>query len=149
MPAGAGGRGCKGRGLGFDSKVRRTRDKQKGSCSLHFSLGPELGFFSLHALPASTSVSPPSAASHMCKRNSNTIIEAADSYTFTSLLRLCTHRRSGADGRVVHALLLTCLSPILTNVYVGTALVNMYSKCGMLEDAYNTFVRMPHATVFT
>lgn len=68
-----------------------------------------------------------------------------DNITFVSILDACATEGALAEGRVMHALVLD--SEFESNVVVGTALVNMYSKCAKLEDARSVFNIMPQRDV--
>lgn len=62
-------------------------------------------------------------------------------FTFTFVLPACAGARSAADGRKIHEDVVrwNCES----NVFVGTALVDMYGKCGEIRSARQVFDRMP------
>ncbi|XP_052151945.1 pentatricopeptide repeat-containing protein At2g13600-like [Oryza glaberrima] len=57
--------------------------------------------------------------------------------TFPALLHACATIGTIEQGKMVHALL--CKTPFESNGYVGTALVDMYSKCGCVSDARAAF----------
>eukprot|EP00268_Persea_americana_P016162 TRINITY_DN17657_c1_g1_i4.p1 TRINITY_DN17657_c1_g1~~TRINITY_DN17657_c1_g1_i4.p1 ORF type:complete len:211 (+),score=22.55 TRINITY_DN17657_c1_g1_i4:81-713(+) len=62
-------------------------------------------------------------------------------FTFTFVLPACAGARSVLDGRKVHddVVRWNCES----NVFVATALVDMYGKCGEIEAARQVFDKMP------
>jgi len=64
-----------------------------------------------------------------------------DSFTFVQLLNACTSLQALEHGRHAHEqiLQLGCES----NVFVGNSLVDMYAKCGSLEEASRVFNKMP------
>ncbi|XP_003581113.3 pentatricopeptide repeat-containing protein At2g13600 [Brachypodium distachyon] len=57
--------------------------------------------------------------------------------TFPTLLHACGTVGTIEQGKMVHAHL--CKTPFESNGYVGTALVDMYSKCGCVSDALDAF----------
>uniref|UniRef100_J3LWZ4 Pentatricopeptide repeat-containing protein n=2 Tax=Oryza brachyantha TaxID=4533 RepID=J3LWZ4_ORYBR len=57
--------------------------------------------------------------------------------TFPALLHACATIGTIEQGKMVHAHL--CKTPFESNGYVGTALVDMYSKCGCVSDARTAF----------
>ncbi|QCD83137.1 pentatricopeptide repeat-containing protein At2g13600-like [Vigna unguiculata] len=57
--------------------------------------------------------------------------------TFSVLFRACSCLCSFRQGQLLHAHLIK--TPFQENVYVGTALVDFYSKCGHLADAQSSF----------
>lgn len=64
-----------------------------------------------------------------------------DDITYISVLSACVNEAALAEGKQLHSRVVSC--GFESNVVVGTALVNMYAKCGILEDAWRTFYRMP------
>ncbi|EFJ17310.1 hypothetical protein SELMODRAFT_114873 [Selaginella moellendorffii] len=62
-----------------------------------------------------------------------------------STLAACSGAKDLALGKAIHARI---LSPDLRkSVFVGTALLNMYAKCGAIKQARAVFDRMPHKDV--
>ncbi|XP_024543129.1 pentatricopeptide repeat-containing protein At1g74600, chloroplastic [Selaginella moellendorffii] len=62
-----------------------------------------------------------------------------------STLAACSGAKDLALGMAIHARI---LSPDLRkSVFVGTALLNMYAKCGAIEQARAVFDQMPHKDV--
>ncbi|KAJ7551471.1 hypothetical protein O6H91_06G016700 [Diphasiastrum complanatum] len=68
-----------------------------------------------------------------------------DQITFVCALDACAGLTALAEGQVIHTAVVGC--GYEGNVTVGTALVNMYGKCGDLEDARGVFDKMPHRNV--
>ncbi|KAJ7558177.1 hypothetical protein O6H91_04G027400 [Diphasiastrum complanatum] len=62
--------------------------------------------------------------------------------TFMGALTACGSIESLAMGRLVHAQVLE--SKWESDVFVGNCLVDMYCKCGSIEDAYRVFKGMPN-----
>ncbi|XP_071732617.1 pentatricopeptide repeat-containing protein At2g22070-like [Rutidosis leptorrhynchoides] len=58
--------------------------------------------------------------------------------TFSSLFHACSCLGSLRMGQLLHAQ--SAKTPLAHNVYVGTALVDMYSKCGNIIDAKLSFI---------
>eukprot|EP01018_Ginkgo_biloba_P003535 Gb_32077 [translate_table: standard] len=64
-----------------------------------------------------------------------------DSETYASLLQACTHTQALKKGKQVHTHMLE--AGMKPNIFLGTKLVIMYSKCGSLIDARHVFDKMP------
>lgn len=62
-------------------------------------------------------------------------------FVYASILIACAHKAALADGKRIHARARS--NGFESDVAVGSGLINMYSKCGTLEDAYGTFTNMP------
>lgn len=71
----------------------------------------------------------------------------ADKVTMTSLVLACTHLGALEVGKWLHAY--TKREGIEMDVVLGTALVDMYAKCGCVENAVEMFDEMPHKNVMT
>ncbi|OVA05125.1 Pentatricopeptide repeat [Macleaya cordata] len=70
-----------------------------------------------------------------------------DEKTVVSLLSACACLSELRLGRLVHNFIIE--RNIRFDVFVGTALVNMYAKCGSLEEAMVTFHKLDYKDVFT
>eukprot|EP01018_Ginkgo_biloba_P009691 Gb_04616 [translate_table: standard] len=68
-----------------------------------------------------------------------------DKFTFSSILKACASLVSLEQGKQAHAHLIR--NGFDSDVFVGSALVDMYAKCGNIEDAQNLFVKMPNKNV--
>ncbi|KAJ7561515.1 hypothetical protein O6H91_03G031200 [Diphasiastrum complanatum] len=68
-----------------------------------------------------------------------------DRVTFICALDACASAAALEKGHGIHGAIVEC--GYEEQVVVGTALVNMYGKCGSLEDARSVFDRMPHRNV--
>ncbi|KAF3976250.1 hypothetical protein CMV_000568 [Castanea mollissima] len=68
-----------------------------------------------------------------------------DSFTFSSILTVCSRLVAIEQGEQIHAQIIK--SGFLSEVVVGTALINMYSKCGSIEKATKAFVEMDTRTM--
>ncbi|MCD7455964.1 hypothetical protein HAX54_030297 [Datura stramonium] len=68
-------------------------------------------------------------------------------YTLISNLRSCASLLDFSLGKQVHAHVVK--ADLSGNIYVGTALVDMYAKCGRLDDAEAIFYRLSEKDVFT
>ncbi|KAL3830473.1 hypothetical protein ACJIZ3_019275 [Penstemon smallii] len=62
-------------------------------------------------------------------------------FTYSSALKACAKLENITHGRLIHSSINK--SPALSNVFVGSALVHMYSKCGYLLEAVQVFDSMP------
>ena len=67
---------------------------------------------------------------------------SADHATFASVLRASANLASLSLGRQLHSSLIR--SGFMSNVFSGSALLDMYAKCGSLKDALQTFQEMPN-----
>eukprot|EP01018_Ginkgo_biloba_P008645 Gb_28764 [translate_table: standard] len=68
-----------------------------------------------------------------------------DKFTFTSVLRACASLTAVAEGKQVHSLIIK--TGLEANVFVESALVDMYAKCGSTKDARQVFDKMPERNV--
>ncbi|XP_057854814.2 pentatricopeptide repeat-containing protein At1g11290, chloroplastic-like [Cryptomeria japonica] len=68
-----------------------------------------------------------------------------DSITFASIFQACAKMRALEQGIDIHQSIKD--REILSNVVVGTALVDMYSKCGSIDKACELFGKMPQRNV--
>ncbi|XXG65877.1 hypothetical protein AAC387_Pa05g3477 [Persea americana] len=71
----------------------------------------------------------------------------ADEKTVVSVLSACASLSNLQFGRLVHQFILRM--NIKIDDFVGTALVDMYAKCGSLEEAVSTFHKLKCRDVFT
>lgn len=60
-----------------------------------------------------------------------------DNVTFVSILDACAAEGALEKGMLIHTLVLD--SGVASDIVVGTALVNVYNKCGKLGDAHSVF----------
>lgn len=70
-----------------------------------------------------------------------------DLYTFSSILTVCSNLVALEQGEQFHAQ--TIKTGFLSDVVVGTALVNMYNKCGSIGRASRAFVEMSTRTLIS
>ncbi|KAL5777466.1 hypothetical protein ACOSP7_010392 [Xanthoceras sorbifolium] len=70
-----------------------------------------------------------------------------DLYTFSSVLTVCSRLVALEQGEQTHAQILK--TGFLSDVVVGTALVNMYNKCGSIERGSKAFVEMSMRTLIS
>ncbi|XAR52058.1 hypothetical protein NMG60_11006908 [Bertholletia excelsa] len=68
-----------------------------------------------------------------------------DAATFASILRALASLASLTLGKQFHSLIIR--SGFVSNVFSGSALVDMYAKCGSINDAVQTFQEMPDRNV--
>ncbi|KAH0658278.1 hypothetical protein KY289_027026 [Solanum tuberosum] len=64
----------------------------------------------------------------------------SDSFTLSNILISCSMTESYDLGSAIHGEMIK--KPIQNNIALQSALVTMYSKCGMLKDALDVFSRM-------
>jgi len=67
--------------------------------------------------------------------------------TFIQVIKVCAPLRTLEDGTLVHKQLIQTGSE--SGVFVGSRLVDMYAKCGSIEDAWRVFNKMPSQNVVT
>ncbi|KAG0529644.1 hypothetical protein BDA96_05G115800 [Sorghum bicolor] len=70
-----------------------------------------------------------------------------DLFTFSSILSVCSVMMALEQGEQIHAQ--TIKTGFLSDVVVNSALVNMYNKCGCIEDTTKAFVEMSTRTLVT
>lgn len=70
-----------------------------------------------------------------------------DLFTFSSILTVCSGLVALIQGEQIHAQ--TIKSGFLSDVIVGSSLVNMYNKCGSIDSATKAFLEMPIRTVIS
>ncbi|KAF2301794.1 hypothetical protein GH714_029387 [Hevea brasiliensis] len=70
---------------------------------------------------------------------------SADQATFASVLKASANVASISLGKQLHSCIIR--SGFMSNVYSGSALVDMYAKCGSVKDAIQTFKEMPERNV--
>ncbi|KAH9544538.1 hypothetical protein CY35_13G126800 [Sphagnum magellanicum] len=70
-----------------------------------------------------------------------------DKFTFVPVLNACAGLRALEEGRRAHQLIMQ--TGCEANVFVGSSLVDMYAKCGSMEDAWRVFCKMPSQDVVT
>eukprot|EP01018_Ginkgo_biloba_P017565 Gb_32051 [translate_table: standard] len=68
-----------------------------------------------------------------------------DQFTFPSILRACASIVSLEQGKQVHACIVKGENS--SNIVLGSALVDMYAKCGSIEDARQVFDKMSERNV--
>lgn len=64
---------------------------------------------------------------------------------FASLLKACSSIAALEEGKMVHSHIKE--SGFESDVFVGSALIDMYSKCGSLDTAYSVFRNLPNRNV--
>jgi pentatricopeptide repeat protein len=67
--------------------------------------------------------------------------------TFVGVLNACASVIALEEGRRVHQQIIQ--SGLESDVFVGSSLVDMYAKCGSIEDACRVFNKMPSRNVVT
>eukprot|EP01018_Ginkgo_biloba_P029573 Gb_20749 [translate_table: standard] len=69
----------------------------------------------------------------------------ANHFTFASVLKVCASLTIQEQGKQVQAHVIKCRFD--SDVFVGSALVDMYAKCGSIEDASTVFHELPKRDV--
>ncbi|KAM7516871.1 hypothetical protein LguiA_006454 [Lonicera macranthoides] len=62
-------------------------------------------------------------------------------HTYSSALKACAKHENIQQGKLIHSSIQK--TPALSNVFVGSTLINMYAKCGYVSDAAQVFDSMP------
>ncbi len=70
-----------------------------------------------------------------------------DRFTFLPVLNACAGLRALEEGRRAHELIMQ--TGCEADIFVGSSLVDMYAKCGHMEDALRVFNKMPSRDVVT
>eukprot|EP01018_Ginkgo_biloba_P006882 Gb_03550 [translate_table: standard] len=70
-----------------------------------------------------------------------------DIFTFTNVLKACGSLSDLEQGKEVHTLIIR--SGYESDVCVGSALLDMYSKCGSIDSAYKVFDNISQRNVIT
>ncbi|MCO5580308.1 hypothetical protein L7F22_034174 [Adiantum nelumboides] len=68
-----------------------------------------------------------------------------DKVTLLSILKACSNAGALVAGRLIHAHII--VSDTHLDLVLGNTLVDMYAKCGSLEEAQNVFQMVPHKNV--
>ena len=88
----------------------------------------------------------PKKAIELFRKMENEMVEP-DETTMVSVLAACASLADLQNGRLVHRFILQ--NNPRQDLFVGTALIDMYAKCGSLEEAMVTFYKMDSRDVFT
>ncbi|KAJ0028783.1 hypothetical protein Pint_36048 [Pistacia integerrima] len=70
-----------------------------------------------------------------------------DNYTLPSVIRSCRERKDLVMGRLIHDIVLK--SGLSVDHFVCAALVDMYAKCGAIDDARELFDKMSNRDLVT
>ncbi|XP_024543394.1 pentatricopeptide repeat-containing protein At1g15510, chloroplastic [Selaginella moellendorffii] len=68
-------------------------------------------------------------------------------YTYLVILGACSELKALSDGRVIHSQILAAAAELGDDVCLHNAVVNMYAKCGNLNDARAAFDAIPRKDV--
>ncbi|GMI82875.1 SEEDLING LETHAL 1 [Hibiscus trionum] len=64
-----------------------------------------------------------------------------NSFTYSSALKACAKLGAVTKGKLIHSF--ANKTPAFSNVFVGSALIHMYAKCGFVSEAFRVFDSMP------
>jgi pentatricopeptide repeat protein len=70
-----------------------------------------------------------------------------DRFSFVPVLNACASLQALEEGRQAHKQIIQCGCE--ADVFVGSSLVDMYAKCGSMEDAQSVFNKFLHRDVVT
>lgn len=76
-----------------------------------------------------------------------TLLVFPDDYTFTFVITSCSHQMSVVYGEIVHGLVVK--NGYELNLYVGNAVIKMYSVFKKMQDAHKVFDEMSERDVFS
>ncbi|XP_031273008.1 pentatricopeptide repeat-containing protein At4g18520, chloroplastic-like [Pistacia vera] len=68
-------------------------------------------------------------------------------FTYSSVLKACAMLEDITHGKLIHSSVKKTTA--FSNVFVGSALINMYAKCGYVLEASQVFDSMPERNLFT
>lgn len=68
-----------------------------------------------------------------------------DSFICSSLLNACANLSAYEQGKQIHVLILKF--GFMSDIFAGNSLVNMYAKCGSIDDAGRSFLEIPERGV--
>ncbi|KDP32723.1 hypothetical protein JCGZ_12015 [Jatropha curcas] len=68
-----------------------------------------------------------------------------NAFTYSSALKACANLESVLQGKLIHSF----ANKVPASVFVGTALIYMYSRCGYLSDAIQVFDSMPERNLIS
>ncbi|GAB2284837.1 hypothetical protein Dimus_019290 [Dionaea muscipula] len=78
-------------------------------------------------------------------REMHMLYEITDEFTASSVIKVAGTWANIEQGRIMHAHVMKM--GLENKIFVGSSLIVMYSKCGMVEDAYSVFCTMPEKNV--
>lgn len=64
-------------------------------------------------------------------------------YTFSSLLHSCSNLGAMDEGKQIHAQIVKSSCDVESDPFVASGLVDMYAKCGYINEARSIFAKMP------
>lgn len=70
-----------------------------------------------------------------------------NTYTYSSALKACAKLEALRDGRRIHGVVNK--TPALSDVFVGSSLIEMYMRCGKVDEARRVFDAMPEHNLVT
>ena len=70
-----------------------------------------------------------------------------NTYTYSSALKACAKLEALQDGRRIHGVVNK--TPAFSDVFVGSSLIDMYMRCGKVDEARRVFNAMPEHNLVT
>ncbi|KAI5077058.1 hypothetical protein GOP47_0009123 [Adiantum capillus-veneris] len=64
-----------------------------------------------------------------------------DKYIYACIIKACSHLRSLRQGMLIHSQIVNC--GLESDFFIGSALLDMYSKCDLVEAVCIEFLRLP------
>ncbi|KAH7284539.1 hypothetical protein KP509_34G058900 [Ceratopteris richardii] len=87
-------------------------------------------------------------ALNLYKTNMKTFQSLCDGYTFVALLKACAQLKDVGTGSELHANI-SGTRLLESDIFVGNALIDMYSKCGLMNKAQEVFDSLPARDVIS
>lgn len=115
------------------SKEAKECRKPPLSCKFHFKEGHD-------AMPTEGDIS------NLLDQLNNRDVDKA---TYVSLLRRCGDAEAFFEGKRLHTHIMNSGGRLATDTFLGNLLVQMYSKCSSLKDAYDVFTKIQHRNVYS
>ncbi|OVA20251.1 Pentatricopeptide repeat [Macleaya cordata] len=75
----------------------------------------------------------------------NKLSEKPDEFSFTSALKAVASCAAVEHGRHIHTYVIKV--GLESSILIGSALIDVYSKCGMIDDSFKVFSEMPDKNV--
>ncbi|TXG48213.1 hypothetical protein EZV62_027507 [Acer yangbiense] len=128
--------------IGIYSKCQKTKLAERVFCKI-----PELDIVCWNSMISGLSLNSQDREAFMFFKQMRQNGLIPTQFTFATLLSSCSKLSSSLQGRQVHALIEK--DGYVNDVFVGSALIDMYCKCGDIEGARKIFNMMPGKSTVT